>query len=304
MNRRQFTSAASLAAASATVLPLSSAAALDQPTPFRYCLNTATIAGQKLSLAEQIRVTAEAGYDGIEVWTRDVHAAAKSDRELAALNRQVADANLTIDSAIGFARWIVDDPAERRQGLIDAERDMAAVRAIGGTRIAAPPAGATRPIDLDRVAERYRALVEVGRRVGVTPQLELWGHSPALSRIGQLLYVAAESGCPEACLLPDVYHIYKGGSSFEGLGMVDGSRIHVFHMNDYPADPPREEIADQHRVYPGDGVAPIGQIVRGLEETGFRGVFSLELFNRQYWEEDALAVARTGLKKMKEAVGG
>ena len=30
---------------------------------------------------------------------------------------------------------------------------------------------------------------------------------------------------------------------------------------------------------------------------------SLELFNREYWKLDALTVARTGLEKMKAAVG-
>ena len=44
------------------------------------------------------------------------------------------------------------------------KRDMDLVRQIGGTRIAAPPAGGTdQPINLDRVAERYSAALEVGR---------------------------------------------------------------------------------------------------------------------------------------------
>ena len=31
-------------------------------------------------------------------------------------------------------------------------------------------------------------------------------------------------------------------------------------------------------------------------------VFSLELFNPSYWEQDAIEVAKTGLMKMKEQV--
>ena len=58
------------------------------------------------------------------------------------------------------------------------------------------------------------------------------------------MFVAIESGHPKACLLPDVYHIYKGGSDFAGLGLLSGSAIQVFHVNDYPADPPRETIND------------------------------------------------------------
>ena len=73
-------------------------------------------------------------------------------------------------------------------------------------------------------------------------------------------------------------------------------------MNDYPADPPRESISDRHRVYPGDGVAPLTQILQTLVSTGFNGVLSLELFNPTYWEQDSAVVVETGLAKMKAAV--
>jgi sugar phosphate isomerase/epimerase len=73
-------------------------------------------------------------------------------------------------------------------------------------------------------------------------------------------------------------------------------------MNDYPAQPPRAEITDAHRVYPGDGVAPLRELLRDLRRIGFRGALSLELFNREYWTQDALAVARTGLEKMRAVV--
>jgi hypothetical protein len=35
---------------------------------------------------------------------------------------------------------------------------------------------------------------------------------------------------------------------------------------------------------------------------GFSGYLSLEVFNREYWKQDALVVARTGLEKMRAAV--
>ncbi len=92
------------------------------------------------------------------------------------------------------------------------------------------------------------------------------------------MFVAIESGHPKACLLPDVYHIFKGGSDFAGLGLLSGSAIQVFHVNDYPAEPPREMMNDAHRVYPGDGVAPLSDIFRMIYQAGFRGVLSLELF--------------------------
>jgi len=114
--------------------------------------------------------------------------------------------------------------------------------------------------------------------------------------------VAVAADHPDACLLLDAYHMYRGGSGFACLKLLCGAAMHDFHINDYPADPPREELNDSHRVYPGDGVAPTDAILRDLYATGFRGALSLELFNRDYWKQDVAVVARTGLEKMKAAV--
>jgi len=273
---------------------------------FRYCLNTSTLRGQKLPLVEEVRIAAEAGYTGIEPWIREIEAHRDGGGSLADLKKQMADSGLTVESAIGFSNWIVDDDNRRAEALEQAKREMDLVRQIGGTRIAAPPAGATKQDDLDlnAAAERYRALLELGQQMGVTPQLELWGFSKTLSRLGELAHVAVESGHPDACVMPDVYHIYKGGSDFHGLKLFNGKQIHVFHMNDYPAQPPRSEINDAARVYPGDGVAPLPQIFETLRSIGFRGTLSLELFNPNYWQQDPLTVAKTGLDKMRQSATG
>jgi sugar phosphate isomerase/epimerase len=111
-----------------------------------------------------------------------------------------------------------------------------------------------------------------------------------------------ESGHPQACILADVYHLYKGGSQVNGLRLLSGTALHVLHCNDYPAEPVRATITDAQRIYPGDGIAPLKVILRTLRQIGFRGMLSLELFNRDYWKQDAHLVARTGLEKMRAAV--
>ena len=213
---------------------------------------------------------------------------------------------MTVVSAIGFANWISNDDQERANGLDQARKDMALVKAIGGSYMAAPPVGAHRGDSerpsLENIAERYRALLELGDETGVIPQLELWGFSPTLSKLSELAYVSAGAGHPSACVLPDFYHIYKGGNDFASLAMIEASRMHCFHMNDYPDDPPINEIADKHRVFPGDGVCPLEKLIKQLVDHGFRGAFSLELFNPEYWERDAMEVAKEGLEKSKAVV--
>lgn len=274
------------------------------PKSLRYCLNMSTVRGQKLSVPDQVDLAAKAGYDAIEPWMGDLRNYEMGGGSLKDLAKRIADHGLKVDSAIGFAEWIVDDDARRAKGLEQAKLDMALIKSIGGTHIAAPPAGATKQTDLNlfKAAERFGKLVELGVSMEVIPQAEVWGFSTTLSKLGETMLVAVESKQPQACILPDVYHLYKGGSDFSGLRLVAGSAIHCFHMNDYPADPPRGTIADKDRVYPGDGIAPLTEILTTLFANGFTGTLSLELFNPEYWKQDPILVARTGLEKMKAAV--
>ena len=297
-----------LATGAAAVAANSAPAAETQPGagghPFRYCLNTGTIMGHKLPLDEEVALAAKAGYDGIEPWTRSISRYVEAGMSLKDLGKRAADLGLAVESAIGFPSWAVDDDGRRAKGMETMRREMDLVARLGGKRIAAPPAGINRTpgVDLRKVAQRYRAVLELGRKMGVVPQLEIWGSAQTLGTVAEAAFVVVAADHPDACLLLDAFHMYKGNSGFNGLKLLNGAAMHVFHINDYPADPPRETINDGHRVYPGDGVAPLKGLLRDLHATGFRGTLSLELFNREYWKQDPLTVARTGLKKMRETV--
>jgi 2-keto-myo-inositol isomerase len=279
------------------------APAFAQAASFRYCLNTATLRGYKLSLPDTIDIAGKAGYQAIEPWLDAITAYANGGGSMHDLRKRIADFGMTVESAIAFPQWIVDDPAKRSAALEQAKREMDLVAQLGGKRIAAPPSGANNGpnIPLPAIVERYRALLEIGDQTGVVPELEFWGSSTTLNRLSQAVFVALETGHPKACVLSDVFHLYKGGSGFDGLKLLGSQTIQVMHMNDYPSTPPRETIADRDRVYPGDGVAPLKQILSDLRRVNPAAVLSLEVFNPNYWKGDPLETAKTGLAKMKAA---
>jgi sugar phosphate isomerase/epimerase len=234
-----------------------------------------------------------------------IHEYVQAGGVLRDIRRRCEDLGLGVCSGIGFAAWIVDDDEQRRVGLEQLKRDMDVLAQIGGTHIAAPPAGANRPgsrLDLDEAAARYAVILELGREMGVIPQVEIWGSSANLSQGSQALYVAAKSGQPDACVLLDAYHMYKGGTPPSVLKLLGRQAVHCFHMNDYPAEPPRETITDADRIWPGDGIAPLAEMLGYLAGNHCQVVLSLELFNRDYWQLPAEEAARQGLEKMKAAV--
>jgi 2-keto-myo-inositol isomerase len=271
---------------------------------FSFCLNTSTIMKQNLGLMAEIELAAKAGYEGIEIWIRTLEAYVKQGGKLADVKKKASDLGIRIEDAIGFAKWMVDDPNERMQALEQTKREMDMLAQIGCKRIAAPPFGATvgPKVSLYKAAARYKKLCDLGKEMGVKPQLELWGFSNNLHLFGETLLVAAESGVEDASILADVYHLYKGGSSEKALTFLDRSHIEIFHVNDYPSEWPREKINDSKRVMPGDGVAPISQILKDLNNKNTPIILSLELFNEDYWKMDALEVAKIGLSKMKNCV--
>lgn len=270
-------------------------------SPFIFCLNTATIRGQKLGIEKEIDVAAKAGYDAIEPWVDGIEAYVKGGGKLKDLKKRIKDRGLTVEGAIGFPEWIVDDAGRRAKGLERAKFELDMVSQIGAKRLAAPPAGAT---DLPRLgllpaAERYRVLLDLAKNFGVIPQLELWGFSKNLNRLGECVCVAMETSHLDACVLPDIYHVYKGGSDYHGLRWLGRDVVQMLHVNDYPAKPGREEINDGHRLMPGDGVAPVVEVLNLLRAAGGQKVLSVEIFSEQHWKLDALVVAKEGLTKMR-----
>jgi len=262
------------------------------------------VRGQKRPLSELVEMASRAGYQAIEPWIDEIEQHQKQGGNLRDLGKKIKDLGLVVPSAIGFAEWVVDDRQRREKGLERARRDMEWVKEIGGTRIAAPPAGATQQsnLDLGAAAERYAKLLQVGRQLGIVPQLELWGFSKCLNRLHEVTQVALNTDDSQACILADIYHLHKGGSSLNTVHLLGPAALQVFHMNDYPANPPREKIVDADRVYPGDGICPFGKVLGDLLRGGFQGTLSLELFNPNYYKQDPFEVMKTGLEKMRAVV--
>ncbi len=269
----------------------------------RISLNTSTLRGHKLPITQIIDIAAKAGYGGIEPWPDDLDRHVQSGGTLKDLDKRLKDGGLAVTGAIHFANWMIDDDAGRAKGLEDAKQMMGKLAQIGATHMAAPPHGDVKNVSLLAAAERYRTLLELSEAFGVTPAIELWGFAPNLYRLGQTALVAIEADHPKACILPDVYHLVRGGSGFSGIRRLAGSLYGGFHLNDLPKDhPPREKLTDADRVYPGDGVMPLRQLLRDLRSVGYDGALSVELFNPHYYQQDPMFVARTALEKTQALI--
>jgi len=151
-------------------------------------------------------------------------------------------------------------------------------------------------------AKRYRAILELGRETGVIPILEVWG-TGALHKVSDCAHIAIGSGHPDATMLFDFYHVYRGGNDWNTIDLVNAGKLPVMHMNDYPASPQREKLTDADRVFPGEGICPYDEVIPKLYKAGFRGGFSVELFNRSYWNSmDAETILKESYERTVDVV--
>jgi len=273
--------------------------------PLRPCLNFGTLLGFNLSFEEEIDVAAKAGYRSIEPWPDQIQRFVDQGGKLADARKRIDDHGLTVENLNTFYPWMVDDAAQRAAGIEQMKIYMEWAQQLGTQYIGATSIGATdhRLDDFRVLGDRYRTILEVGDTFGVWPLLEIWGKVATLNSLSDALAVAAWTEHSNVNFLLCVFHLYKRNSPIEALDLFNGRKIRTFHVHDYPAYPPRDQIEDNHRIYCGDGIAPLKTIFQTLRNIGFEGCLSFEVFNPTYWEtNDPVLVAKTGLEKLNAVI--
>lgn len=269
-------------------------------SPWPICLDTATI--RPASLKDKVKIAAKAGYDAIEPWDGELEEFEANGGNLEDLGKEIRDLGLFVPSVIGL--WNALPPTQElwEESLKDTRRRMRMAAAIGAQHIQTIPNTVGDNYDIKWVAARYRDIIEIGRNeFNLNPALVFVKYFP-LKTLGQATAVAIDANHPHAMVIPDVFHMYISEGGFDGLKLLKGNAIAIFQFNDAPASPSLPNLGDEHRVYPGDGILPLTDILKDLKASGFEGCISLELYNPEYWKQDLQQVAITGLRKTLEVI--
>jgi len=253
--------------------------------PFRISLNTSTLMAYKLPVDQQIDLVGKAGFDGIELWMRDIVAYVDNGGSLASLKEKLQSQNLVLENIIAFSKWCSDNTSERKEALNLMRSEMEMIAELGGHYFAAPVQGIEKidPNKYQEYSKRYADVLKVGDEVGVIPIIELWGMG-ALHKVSDCAKIVIDSNHPKAAMLLDFYHVHRGGNDWSTINTLNAAQFPVIHMNDYPGSPAAELLTDADRVLPGEGVCPFEEVLPKLYKAGFRGGLSVELFNKGYWE--------------------
>ena len=263
---------------------------------FRYCLNASTIC--TTLVLRQIEVAAEAGYSAIELWHDHIDVHLRSGGSLAEIRKALDDHGLSVPTTIYLAGWFQPAGAEHVKALDEVRRRLEQSAAVGATyAIAGPPPGQA---DRDLGAKHYAELLELGKSFGVKPAFEYLGFVDDINTIDDAIDIIRRSGHPDATVVVDPFHCWRGGGLISSLGKLRSDQIAISHFNDAPASPAASTQQDSDRVFPGDGAIDLKFYCDQLTAIGYDRFLSLELFREELWAKDPLEVARVGLEKMKQ----
>lgn len=263
--------------------------------------NTATT--MTTPLDTDIRAVGQAGYDVIEI------TATKLDKLLQTYSladvRKMIDAARLKTFAINSIERINSRDALGRGELLARTRELSRfAHALACPWIVVVPGPA--PADTkwatirDNTVNALRAMSDMAVSFNVNLAFEFLGFPWCSVRtVTQSWEIVQAVNRVNVGFVIDTCHFYAGDSTLASIRAVDAKKFAIFHINDVEAMP-KEKIEDANRLFPGDGVIPLQDIIGAVRATGFDGVASIEIFRPEYWQRDPFAVAKEAKEKAEK----
>ncbi len=257
-------------------------------------------------LATDIRIAGESGYDVLEI------TATKLDKFLQ--NRSIGEARELIDTArlkthaINSIEKINFRDAEGRATVLARTRQLSEHSKLLACPwiIAVPgpaPEGTKWEAVRDNTVTSLRAMSQVAAPFGVNLAFEFLGFPwCSVQTAAQAWEIVQATDRANVGMVIDTCHFYAGGSTLDSIRAIDARQLAVFHINDVEKMP-KEKITDANRLFPGDGVIPLKEIIAAVRAIGYDGVASVEIFRPEYWQREPLSVAKEAKRKSARVLG-
>lgn len=260
-------------------------------------LNSSTI--QPTPLLEKIRVTGEAGYQGIELWAVELYQHVGRGGEISDVEKALSDHGLEVPCLIAVRGWGETIGREYDLALDEARRRFELAARLGCPLVVCTP-----PIEqpgIEHLHERYSDLLRIGKEAGVQPVLEYISFFASLNNVPDAVEVM---GRCDPALSPvtilDAFHSWNNRTTLDDIEKLPLEQISHYHIDDAAPGIPAGEQVDTDRVMVGDGVIDLKTELTLLKEKGYDKWLSLELFSQQWWDRDPAETAKIGLERMQE----
>ena len=131
---------------------------------------------------------------------------------------------------------------------------------------------------VDEMIEAFGELCDEASVAGTRIGLELCVSSN-IETLDQALPVVEGAGRADGGLVLDIWHIVRGGTSYDEVRALSSDRIFSVELNDGSAVPvgPKLEDTIRRRLFCGEGAFDVPAFIAAVQATGYRGYYGVEL---------------------------
>jgi sugar phosphate isomerase/epimerase len=253
------------------------------------------------SFEERVRAAAESGCAAIGLRAGAYEAALAAGATEADLRAILAAHGVAVAEYEVLRHWASGgEEAEARSRQAEG-RIFAMADALGGRHVIVVAEQLTDPPEV--VAQRLAGLAERAAAHGLVVALEFlpWTDVPDAATAWELVRLADH---PNAGILVDSWHLYRGAADYEQLRAMPPERIVALHIDDAEAAVVGTVYEDtlHRRRLPGDGSFPLVEYVRVLDELGVTAPFGIEIISDELAEVPARDAARLAVEATRRVL--
>ncbi len=241
---------------------------------------------------QEVKLWEQFGWSDIEIWASKINAQLERGDTLAALKRQMEDVGAR---PIGMcAGAIGPDPQEstRCRELGEMEKLLDLCASMGSpalTVVMFGDAGDDLPAANTILVDKLHAIAVLGEARGVRINLEFLGGLSINGTLGSGIEFVNRVDHSHFGLLLDFCHYYASASHLEELEQLAPEKLFMIHLDD-AQKLPMERLGNEHRCFPGEGRINVAGMMRTLNQYGYSGPYTVELYDKDIWAMDPVEV--------------
>ncbi len=249
------------------------------------------------ALPEKVEAIAGARFKGIEIFENDLLSFNGTPRDA---RRLIEGAGLETVTFQPFRDFEGLPEPLRAKAFARAERKFDVMEELGCDLLMVCSNVSPESLGgIDRAAADLRELAERAARRGLRVGFEALSWGRHVHDYRDSWEIVRRADHKALGLVLDSFHVLARGTDLSGIKAIPPDRIFLVQM----ADAPRLEMdylswSRHYRCFPGQGDLPIADFMLALDETGFDGLLSLEIFNDRFRAGSARSVAIDGQRSL------
>ncbi|MEQ0230231.1 TIM barrel protein [Klebsiella sp. CN_Kp091] len=255
---------------------------------------TVSISG---TLPEKLHAIAAAGYQGVEIFENDLLYYTGTPRDIRNL---AAELGLKITLFQPFRDFEGASRAQFAANLQRAKRKFALMHELGcNTMLLCSNVQPDCSGDIELQVADLRMLADLAEQEGIVIGYEALAWGTHVNRWRQAWERVQRVNSPAMGIVLDSFHILSLGDDLQGLAEVPVEKITFLQLADAPLMKMDVLEWSRHfRCFPGQGQLPLVDFARELTLCGYRGPWSLEIFNDGFRASPNGATAKDGYRSL------